>query len=209
MSEAVVRERARSHSLRAVTGPIPQLLVELAAHCRAGRCDTDALDAGCSGLLQLVVDRQAAQQLLADHGALRWPGAMGQSPYADFTYVLRCTVDGHFLMPGATRSQRYLHARLASVYGPPAAKARLQLGMGDLERRYPRLLRAMRDAAILSHGEAQSALFLLLQAHPSSRRSTCASCEAVAHFGGNLAVVRAAIRRRRLFPSTRLRPRAA
>lgn len=180
MSEAVAQEPQHAHPVRTTPGPISELLLQLAAHCRSSRGDPDELDASCCVLLQLVPDRAAAEQLLAAQPAVGWSAA-NQSPYAGFIPVLRCILDGHGLMPGATRSQRHLHQRLAGAYGPPAAVARLRLCMENLEQRYPRLLRAMRDAAILSHGEAQSALYLLLQVHPSARLTSSASCEAVAH----------------------------
>ena len=134
------------------------------------------------------------------------PGTVGQSPYSDFTYVLQCAVDGHGLMPGSTANQRELHGALLDAYATPAWRARWALHRDQLHRRYPRLLRAMQDAAILTRTKAESTL-LLLRRHPSARPRSPSSCEAVLHFGGgdggNMAVVRAAIGRRRMFPSAR------
>jgi hypothetical protein len=200
MSHADVEETSMSPE-SAACKPLVDVVQQLAALCRVRRLDNgDALDRVCERLLRLVRGRADASHLLA--------GCDVTTASAEFISVLRCAVEGHAMTPGATRSQRHVHKRLLVAYGPPAARARVGLAMDHLERRYPRLLRAMRDAAILSQGEAQSALYMLLQAHPTVRRSCCASCEAVAHFGGNLAVVRAAIRRRRLFPSTRMRQNA-
>lgn len=197
MSHAVLEEASTSPE-GAACEPLVDVVQQLAALCRVSRLDNGVgLDRGCERLLKLVRWPADALRLLA--------GGDVTTASAEFFSVLRCAVAGHAMTPGATRSQRHVHARLLVAYGPPAARVRVGLAMDHLERRYPRLLRAMRDAAILSQGEAQSALYTLLQTHPTARRSCCASCEAVAHFGGNLAVVRSAVRRRRLFPSTRMR----
>lgn len=54
---------------------------------------------------------------------------------------------------------------------------------GEIERRYPRLIRAMRWAACLTPGEAVCAIYLYQMGDDYSS-------EAVNHYGGNRAVIR-------------------
>jgi hypothetical protein len=193
--------------LRGAVGHLAACLLELAQLCRASHSKPEQQLELLARLFRLIPDRRAAQVLLNTHGAIAWAGTFGQSPYSDFTYVLRCAVDGHGLMPGPTANQRELHGPLLDAYATPAARARWGLDRDQLQRRYPRLLRAMQDAAILTRTEAESTLLVLLRRHPSARHRSPSSCEAVHHFGGgdggNMAVIRAAIRRRQLFPSAR------
>ncbi len=193
--------------LRGAVGHLAACLLELAQLCRASHSKPERQQEMLARLFRLIPDRAAAKHLLNAHGTITCSGTFGQSPYSDFTYVLRYAVDGHGLMPWATVNQRELHGALLNVYAAPAARARWALDRDQLQRRYPRLLRAMQDAAILTRTEAESTLLLLLRRHPAARHRSPSSCEAVHHFGGgdggNMAVVRAAIRRRQLFPSAR------
>jgi hypothetical protein len=59
----------------------------------------------------------------------------------------------------------------------------------EIEKRYPRLIRAMQWAAILSDYEALDCIRAIQEKRGSG--------EAVSHFGGPVAVLRAAIRCRR------------
>lgn len=193
--------------LRGAVGHLAACLLVLAQLCRSSHSKLEQQQELLARLFRLIPDRRAALDLLATHGTMAWAGTFGQSPYSDFTHVMRCAVDGHGLMPGATANQRELHGALVDVYATPAARARWALDRDQLQRRYPRLLRGMQDAAILTRTEAESTLLQLLRRHPSARHRSPSSCEAVHHFGGgdggNMAVVRAAIRRRRIFPSAR------
>lgn len=62
--------------------------------------------------------------------------------------------------------------------------------MRGIERRYPYLIRAMQWCAILSTGEAASAI----RDYQEGFYGAGYGCEAVAHYGGPLAVIRGAIR---------------
>lgn len=204
MSAVTWEEQGLRKALVTCEGELAQLLRSLAALCRSNSDKLDeAVGAALAYLVAMVPTRKEALLLSEVHGSIAWAASYGQSPYGDFTYVLRSALQGTALLPGSSRWQRSVHQRLVRTYGQPAAQVRLDEGRDEQARRYPRLLRAMRDAAILSHGEAESCLSLLLATHPSQRHKAPGACEAVAHFGGNQAVVRAAIRRRKLFPSTR------
>jgi len=111
-------------------------------------------------------------------------------------------VEGHAPMRGSSKWHRVVHDQLLRRYALPSAILRWDMDRDELVRRYPRLLRAMRDAAILTRTEAEAALLQLLRTYPSQRAQSLPASEAVSHFGGNLKVVRVAIRRRRMFPST-------
>lgn len=63
-----------------------------------------------------------------------------------------------------------------------------------IAKRYPRLLKCMRWAAILSYGEAECAIRDYLDGY----RGPGWGGEAVAHFGGPTAVIQAAIRCRHI-----------
>ena len=153
-------------------------------------------------LMKLVPDRATALALSDAFGRTRWPAAYGESPYDHVMCVIRCALQGVALLEGSTAAQRALHAMCVEAFALPCARARLNLDDAGRRRRYPRLLRAMEHAALLTTGEADSALRGLLRTHPLGRGHAPASCEAVAHFGGNLKVVRAARRWRQRFAST-------
>lgn len=65
----------------------------------------------------------------------------------------------------------------------------------EIQRRYPRLVLMSMDAAILSQGEALSAIALY------KRFGDCPDQgpQAVVHYGGPLKIIRAAIRRRHVY----------
>jgi len=186
----------------AASPALPELLITTALRCSARRLEPGEADRLASRLHESLPDRSAAKLLLAAYQDVR-ARFTDRDPYADLLRVLEAAVIGQPLPVGSTGAQRELHEALIAFYAPAAAQARWKLSSDAVETRYPRLLRAMRDAAILSYGEAQSALYALLRRHPSQRETLPPTSEAVAHFGGNLAVVRAAIRRRKLFPATR------
>jgi hypothetical protein len=73
---------------------------------------------------------------------------------------------------------------------PNTRPPRAEMSRYELRNRYPRLLTCMQYAAILSEGEALGALRDLATLPKNG------GAEAVVHFGGPLAVVRAAIRAR-------------
>lgn len=60
----------------------------------------------------------------------------------------------------------------------------------------------MQHGALLTPREAEGAVYILLHTHPAARERSCGSSEAVSHFGGNVAAVRAARRWRARFAST-------
>jgi len=162
-----------------------------------------------TALLRLVPDREAAQTLAAAFGQTTWPGSFGETPYDQVMVLIRCALDGLALKAGATPAEKNLHLIFLGAYALPAARVRWGLSQHDLSQRYPRLLRAMQHGALLSAGEAEAALSLLLRRHPAERAKTPPSSEAVAHFGGNLKVVHAARRWQQRFASTTRLSKAA
>lgn len=192
--------------LQSCCGLLPDLLREINGYCaRSGRLETAAgATTRVAQLLDLLATREGALAFLAAHAQTRWPISYGQSPYDDIANVIRSAVRGVQLPRGATATMREIHASVLERLGPPAALARIHLDEGGRRRRYRRLLRAMQHAALLSPGEADSAVRVLLRYHPDDRHSSPASCEAVAHFGGNAAAVCAARRWRHRFAASRL-----
>ncbi len=163
------------------------------------KCDIpDAKDA-FSALLAITCDRESALKLHSTLGSLRWPGSYGSSPWEELFSVLHSAVHGYAPSKNFGRLSRILHQDLIERIALPAAVNRLNLNEVGRKKRYSRLLEAMRQGALLTHGEADSALRMLLNACPGERAKTFASCEAVDHFGGNLRVVHQARRWRHLF----------
>lgn len=200
-----MNRHALSGELMSCEGTLPELLIELNRVClRASYASSEHRASLAATLLGLVPDRVAALGLLSAFGQTRWPASFGQSPYDEVMTVLRHALTGNGLASGGGEGERDLHRTLLSRFAPPAALARWSLNRDQLELRYPRLLRAMRHAALLTHGEAEGALWLLLRRHPTSRNLAPPSSEAVAHFGGNLKAVAAARRWRQRFANTRL-----
>jgi len=173
--------------------------------CRSNkRPDNEALQQSCAALLAAIPDRASLRLAMQAYGGIVYAATYGQSPYECIMSVLYSLLNGQALFKDPTRGMRYIYEHLFEVYAPPAARSRVRVDGNTVEQRYPRLLRAMRAAAILSHTEANATLLLLLRTAPRDRCHASPSCEAVAHFGGAMKVVRAAKRYRRLFPSMRL-----
>lgn len=184
-------------------GDITRLMIRLEKQCDGGAEQT-ALSEGVATLLQVVPDRADAVLLVRAAQRVRWPQQWGPVPYRRAAEALQAAVDGTALPPGANAGQRALHTLLLDAYALPAARARLNLDAQSMRQRYPRLLRAMRHAALLTTGEAEATLRVLLRTHPVARDRCAPSCEATAHFGGNLKVVRRARVVRQRFPSARM-----
>lgn len=151
-------------------------------------------------LLALIVDREAGLKLFKALGSLSWPGTYGQSPWDEVYSVLSAAIQGHPVSKYHGQLARILQSDLVERVALPSAKYRLALDEAGRSKRYPRLLEAMRHGAMLTHGEADAALRMLLRACPCERGNTIASSEAVANFGGNLRVVHQARRWRKMFP---------
>ncbi len=157
-----------------------------------------------TALLQLVPDRAAAMEIVQAAGKTTWPSSYGQSPYDEVLTVIRCAISGVALPSGSTGVQRELHGFYLETYALPSAKVRWHLDDAGRGQRYPRLLRSMQHCALLTAGEADSVLRVLLRTNPIGRGHSPASCEAAQHFGGNLKIVRASRRWRQRFVSTRV-----
>lgn len=200
---STTESRQLAKSIQSAEGPVAQALMELNRICLRNRHEDcfGPLSEGAS-FVQTVPDRDTLLQLVSAIGACRWPGSYGHSPYAEVYGVLVAAVNGRPLDVGALPGQRNLHQVFVAAYAPPAAKARWELGQQQLSRRYPRLLRAMQHGALLTPGEAEAALWVLLRRPASARAKSPASSEAVSNFGGNLRVVQAARRWRQRFART-------
>lgn len=199
--------------LQAMSGELAAALAAVDTDCLRSRF-TDPVERieRATRLMKLVPHRAAALALSDAFGVTRWPTAYGESPYDNVMAVIRCALQGVALWEGCTAAQCALHVLCVDAYALPTARARLNLDDAGRRLRYPRLLRAMEHVALLSAGEADSALRVLLRTHPKGRGHAPASCEAVAHFGGsgaNLKVVHAARRWRQRFASTARNPVAA
>lgn len=133
-------------------------------------------------------------QLLHDaHRKTRWPAFYGQSPYESVFAVVNAAGRGSLLLRPFKVSERALYRHVLHHIGPAAARKRDLLAFDDIEARYPRLMATMREVAMLTRTEASGVILMLLRTHPSDRASSTASSEAVAHYGGNLKVVRQAL----------------
>lgn len=180
-------------------GPLASCLLILNSFCLRGYYpESDPpLEQVSRPVTAYLRDRQAAQALLELHGRTRWPGSYGQSPYQEVLAVIRIAASGFPLPHRGTRVERLLHDLWFLTIAPESSRSRQRLDTAGLWKRYPRLLQAMQYVAILTKGEVESTLRLLLRTHPQDRPTASPSCEATAHFGGNLRVVHQAIRRRR------------
>ena len=161
--------------------------------------------------------RQAVLDFHAEHLKSSWPNSYGQSGVHHVAEVLDCFVNAyHLSQAGYFRAvQERRSAVLQSLvhrWGAPALKRRFSVGFDDAEKLWPRLHWAAKQAAILTDGEASSALVTWYRspAHERRAKGVCnvAACEAVAHFGGVRELLRAAKRWRRHFAGTapRVRP---
>lgn len=187
--------------LQQVAGPVAAMLAELSRQCVAGH-NAPEREAAIAEFLRLVPSRAEAQQLLQAHGATCWPGSCGESPFEYAAGVLRHALNGLALPPRSTNAEREMHVAFLKAYALPTCVARWELDRDGLWGRYPRLLRAMQHGALLTPREAEGAVYILLHTNPAARQRSCASSEAVSHFGGNVAAVRAARRWRARFAST-------
>lgn len=179
-------------------GPLAQALARLNTLCLQGRWPLNGDNGDRSLLLQACTGPASATRLLQAHGMTCWPAQFGQSPYGEVFGVIRQALAGLALMRGANQVERDLWGLLVPRLAPPAARSRHALDERGRQRRYARLLHAMREAALLTEGEADATLRLLLRAHPLDRATTPPACEATAHFGGNLRVLQRACEVRRI-----------
>lgn len=187
--------------LQQLHGRVTASLAALSQQCVAAHNVPDR-QAAITEFLRLVPARVDAQDVLQAHGATCWPGSFGESPYEHAVGVLRHVLNGVALPPRSTNAEREMHVAFLQAYALPTAVARWALDRDGLWGRYPRLLRAMQHGALLTPREAEGAVYILLHTNPAARQRSCASSEAVSHFGGNVAAVRAARRWRARFGST-------
>lgn len=193
--------------LQQVAGQVATVLFSLSRLC-VSSLDAEERAAAIAEMLRLVPTRAGALDVLGAHGKTSWPSSFGESPYENAIAMLRHAVAGVALPPRSTNAERDMHLAFLKAYALPTAVARWELDRDALWGRYPRLLRAMQHGALLTQREAEGAVYILLHTNPSARQRSCASSEAVSHFGGNVAAVRAARRWRARFAST-LRPALA
>lgn len=185
-----------ARQLQSCSDALAQGLLELNRMCLGTLVSEDALAETLASARALLGDRGRARLLLAAHGKTSWPGSYGQSPYGEIFALVALALAGQAMRRGCSGNERRLHAGLFDLLAPAAARARVELDASGRERRYARVLFGMREAAILTRGEADAALRQLLGAHPSEREQAFPACEAVANFGGNLRVLQHALRRR-------------
>lgn len=188
-------------NLQQVAGPLAAAFASLSRYCVAAHAAGER-EAAIADFLRLVRGRADALQLLHAYGSTTWPGSFGESPYEHAAGVLRHALTGVALPPRSTNAERDMHAAFLKAYALPTAVSRWELDRDALWGRYPRLLRAMQHGALLTQREAEGAVYILLHTNPVARQRSCASSEAVSHFGGNVAAVRAARRWRARFAST-------
>lgn len=187
--------------LQRVAGALATAFVALSRAC-IGSVDAAEREAAIADFLRLVPDRAMAKEVMACYAITTWPASFGEAPYQYAARVLRLALDGLALPPRSTNFERALHVAFLEAYALPSALARWKLDRDGLALRYPRLLRAMQHGALLTPREAEGAVYILLHTHPAARERSCGSSEAVSHFGGNVAAVRAARRWRARFAST-------
>jgi len=189
--------------LQSVTGELAKAMRAVNIDCQGSSMDRPPERRGrIQALLDMLGDTDQVRAVSQAVGNTRWPGAYGESPYDDLMTVLRCASRGEPLPCGATRVMQELHQMCFDRFAPPAARSRWAMDERQRQARFPRLLRAMQHGALLTVGEADATLRVLLGTHPHGRGHAPASCEAVAHFGGCLKVVRAARRWRLRFLTT-------
>lgn len=153
-------------------------------------------------------DREAIKEFHHAHSASRWPTTCGESrlehvaaialAFMGARHIARCNSVSACVSSARHECYRHLVAR----WGTPAQVRRFDIGInGGPAALWPRLLWACQQAALLTEGEASSALIQWYRASDMDRRSTSriGSSEAVCHFGGVRAVLLAAKRWRRLW----------
>ncbi len=152
--------------------------------------------------------RQSIRDFHLAHLKSCWPGTYGQSPVqhvADiveaFEHARHLNHRGHLRNIAEARQQAYQWLVLS--FGGPVLQRRFRIGYDDASRVWPRLVWACRQAALLTEGEAASALVLWYRSAHLDRisRGECdvGGSEAVVHFGGVRAMLAAAKRWRRMF----------
>ena len=152
--------------------------------------------------------RQSVRDFYLAHQAASWPATYGQSPVehvADiaeaFEHARHLNQRGYVRNVAEARQQAFQWLVLS--HGGPVLQRRFRIGYDDATRLWPRLVWACRQAALLTEGEAASALVLWFRSSHLDRmsRGACAvgGSEAVSHFGGVRQVLAAAKRWRRMF----------
>lgn len=194
--------------LQDVTGELATAMRMVNIDCQGSSMDRPPERRGrIHALLEMLGDAQQVRAISAAVGRTRWPMFYGESPYDDLMTVLRCACKGEPLPGGSTAVMREVHELCIGRFAPPAARSRWAISDDNqLRARYPRLLRAMQHGALLTSGESDATLRVLLNTNPQGRAHV-GGCEAVQHFGGCLKVVRAARRWRTRFASSRMQVR--
>lgn len=152
--------------------------------------------------------RKSLSDFHSAHRRTSWPGTYGESPVqhvADiveaFEHGRHLNHRGHLRTVSEARQQAYQWLVLSC--GGPVLQRRFRVGYDDAPRLWPRLVWACRQAALLTEGEASSALILWYRSSHLDRISrgacTVGGSEAVVHFGGVRAMLTAALRWRRTF----------
>jgi hypothetical protein len=197
------------NEIQQCSGELARTLMNLNMDCQCSSLDREPerLKRANAAMKMLATRERVAAVIQAVQSA-RWNAPYGESPYDDVVTVLRRALAGSAMPSGSTGAMRALHDLCMAQFAQPAARVRWTLDDAGRRARYRRLLRAMVNGALLTSGEAEGALRILLRTHPEGRRHCAPAAEALAHFGGNLAAVHAARRWRRLFASTARAPRA-
>jgi hypothetical protein len=190
--------------LQDVTGPLATAMMAVNHDCQGSSMDRPTERLGrIHAFLDMLHDADQVRAISAAMSRTSWPRAYGESPYDDLLTVLRCACQGEPLPGGATGVMGELHLLCIDRFGPPAARSRWAIETDEQRRaRFPRLLRAMEHGALLTPGEADATLRVLLRIQSRARIHAPSSSEAVQHFGGCLKVVHAARRWRLRFGST-------
>jgi hypothetical protein len=152
--------------------------------------------------------RESIRSFHLAHRKTSWPGTYGQSPVqhvADlveaFEHARHLERRGH--LRNVVEARQAAYEWLVLAFGGPVLQRRARIGYDDASRLWPRLVWACRQAALLTEGEASSALILWYRSSHLDRISrgacTVGGSEAVEHFGGVRAMLAAARRWRRTF----------
>lgn len=152
-------------------------------------------------------DREALKEFHRAHSESRWPTTCGESRLQHVAAIALAFVAARNLAHcfgvaaciNAARHRCYRH--LVARFGTPTQVRRFDVSYSGPAALWPRLLWSCQQAALLSQGEASSALVQWYRASDLDRRGTArmGGSEAVSHFGGVRAVLMAAKRWRRLW----------
>lgn len=151
-------------------------------------------------------DREALKEFHHAHAESRWPTTCGESRLEHvaaiaLAFVAARNVAHCFGVSACINSARHrCYRHLVARFGTPTQARRFDLGInGGPAALWPRLLWACQQAALLNEGEASSALVQWYRASDLERRGEArmGGSEAVSHFGGVRAVLRAAKRWRK------------